>query len=440
MNEPYNEIAGRLIGAALADGEGWERLVRLTTGMGGRLSGSRTLEQAVEWAYRGMQADGLEEVRLLPVKVPHWVRGRESAEVLSPQARSLAMLGLGGSVATPPEGITAPVVVVRTFDELEALGRAKVEGRMVLYAADWQGYGATVQYRVSGAYRAARLGAAAVLVRSATAGASASPHTGSLYYSDDAPKIPAAALTVEDALWLRGLAESGHDIRVALRMEAATLPDADSANVVGQITGREKPEEVVVMGGHSDCWDNGQGAHDDGAGCVAAWQALRLIRRLDLRPRRTLRVVLWTNEENGLRGGRGYREWLGDDVKHHVAALEMDGGAERPIGFAFGLQGVPSDGGDPRYEAAFGILCRIGQLVSSIEAGTILRGGGAADIRPLMAAGVPGLGLKTVGEHYLDWHHSDEDTIDRVNPDHFRRAIALLGVFGYVLADMPERL
>jgi Zn-dependent M28 family amino/carboxypeptidase len=223
-------------------------------------------------------------------------------------------------------------------------------------------------------------------------------------------------------------------------MEAKTLPDADSANVMAEITGSENPEEVVVMGGHYDSWDVGQGAHDDGAPCIAAWQALTIIKKLGLRPRRTLRVVLWTNEENGLRGGTGYREALGDDVSNHVAAIEMDGGAERPLGFGLGLVGTDPNEGDPVYEDALQKLQAIGALVDVIDAGTIFRGGGGADIGPLMRAGVPGLGLRTVGEHYFDWHHTHSDTLDKVDLQDFRKAIAILGVFGYILADMPERL
>ncbi|NIM00133.1 MAG: M20/M25/M40 family metallo-hydrolase, partial [Acidobacteria bacterium] len=221
------------------------------------------------------------------------------------------------------------------------------------------------------------------------------------------------------------------------------LPDVESFNVIAEIPGSERPEEVVVMGGHYDSWDVGEGVHDDGAACIAAWQALRLIDRLGLQPRRTLRVVLWTNEENGLRGGRAYHEALSDEqVAAHVAAIEMDGGCERPVGFGYGLSGVDprADEPDPVYEAGLAKLLQIGKLLEAIDAGDIQRGGGGADIGPLMRSGVPGLGLRTVGEHYFDWHHTDADTLDKVDPQAFRKAIALLGVMGYVLADMPERL
>ena len=363
--------------------------------------------------------------------------------MVAPVERELRMLGLGNSVGTPPEGIIASVLVVRSFDELEQLGREQVDGKIVLYAVEWDGYGPTVKYRRRGASRAAALGAVAVLVRSATNHSLATPHTGALRYDEEQPKIPAAAVTVEDAMWMRRLADRGTEITVHLQMEAKMLADVESFNVIAEIPGVERPEEVVVMGGHYDSWDVGQGIHDDGAGCIAAWQALRLIDRLGLQPRRTLRVVLWTNEENGLRGGRAYHEALTEEqVADHVAALEMDGGCERPIGWGFGM----SDGDEndaetsPAYEAALLKLQQVGRLLEAIDAHTIRRGDGGADIGPLMKAGVPGLGLRTVGEHYFDWHHTDADTLDKVDIQNFRKAIALLGITGYVLADMPERL
>ena len=426
----------------MTDVEGWDKLTYLTTVIGHRLSGSAQLTEAIDWAHGRMSEEGL-TTRLQPVMVPHWVRGEESLHVVSPRPRELPMLGLGRSVGTPEGGIEAPVVVVSSFDELEALGREAVEGKIVVYAVPWTGYGGTVRYRGRGASRAAALGAVAALVRSATGLSIASPHTGSLRYDEEQPKIPAAAITVEDAEWFARMKALGREVTVRLEMDAETLDDVPSANVIAEIEGRELPDEVVVMGGHYDSWDVGQGAHDDGAACIAAWQALKIVDRLGLRPRRTLRVVLWTNEENGLRGGRAYREALGDDVMQHVAAIEMDGGAERPIGLGFGLAGVdPEDpeARDPVYEAAYAKLQEIGRLLEGIDAGEIQRGGGGADIGPLMRDGVPGLALRTVGEHYFDWHHTHGDTLDKVDLQDFRKAIALLGVMGYVLADAPERL
>lgn len=431
----YREAAGQLIGAALVDEAGWEDLVWLTDRIGHRLSGSESLERAVRWAAEGMRRDGLENVRLQPVTVPHWVRGEESAELLEPRRRELPMLGLGGSAATPEGGITAEVIPVTDFAALQELPREVVEGRIVLFNPPWEGYGNTVRYRSDGASAAARKGAVAALVRSVGPTSLQTPHTGAMRYAEDAPRIPAAALTIEDATLIQRLHDRGETPVVRLQMGARTLPDADSANVIGEIVGGELPDEIVVVGGHLDSWDVGQGAHDDGAGCVAAWRAVSLIRELGLRPRRTVRVVLWTNEENGLAGARAYREALGETVGAHVAAIEMDIGSERPVGFGLGL---PVDG--EAAARAYALADEIGSLLDGIGAGRILRGGGGADIGPLMRAGVPGLGLRTVGERYFDWHHTEADTLDKIEPADFRRNVAALAVLAYVLADMPQRL
>ena len=432
LTEQYRSVAGRMIGAALTDDVGWEKLTVLTTRIGHRLSGSEGLERAIEWAGDLMRDEGL-DVTLQPVMVPHWVRGEEHARVVAPVERRLSILGLGNSVGTGGETIEAPVVVVGSFEELEALGREAIEGHIVLFAVEWEGYGRTVQYRSGGASAAARLGAVAALVRSATGNSLYTPHTGAMNYAEDAPRIPTAAVTVEDAAWMRRMAEAGETVTVRLYMEAEMLPDAQSHNVIAEIRGSELPEEVVVMGGHYDSWDVGQGAHDDGAACIAAWHALTLIKQLGLTPRRTLRVVLWTNEENGLRGANAYRDWVGDAVDNHVAAIEMDGGNERPVGF-----GVTVPGGDG--ERALSIVGQIGALLAGIEGDRIVAGGGGADIGPLMQAGVPGLGFQTVGEHYFDWHHTDADTLDKIDRVDFQKAVAMLAVMGYVLADMPGTL
>ncbi|HVS62189.1 MAG TPA: M20/M25/M40 family metallo-hydrolase [Thermoanaerobaculia bacterium] len=429
----YRDTANRILDAAMADEEGWEKLTYLTTAIGNRLSGSKRLEEAIDWAVERMETEGFDRVVRQPVKVPHWVRGEEAAWVVEPSLRRLPMLGLGGSVGTAPEGVIGEVVTVSSFEELDALERSAVEGRIVVYAVPWEGYGRTVRYRSTGASRAAAKGAVAALVRSATGRSLATPHTGALSYAEDQPKIPAAAITPEDAEWFERMKALGKRAVVRLEMGARTLPDADSANVIAEIRGSELPKEVVVMGGHYDSWDVGQGAHDDGAACIAAWQALEILEDLGLRPRRTLRVVLWTNEENGLAGGRAYREWVGEAVEHHVAAIEMDGGAERPVGFGVGGRDAPAGGAVEK-------LRPIGELLERIDAGAITAGGGGADIGPLMREGVPGLALRTIGEHYFDWHHTDADTLDKVEPENLRKATGMLAVMGFVLADMPGTL
>jgi len=438
LHDTYHETADRIIDAALADTSGYEKLSYLCDRIGNRISGSPALERAIVWAASQMKKDGLENVVTPAVKVPHWVRGRESATLVEPLRKPLHMLGLGGSIATPVEGVTAEVVAVGSFDELAKRGRAGVEHKIVLYNVPFTNYFETVQYRSHGASRAAQFGAVAALVRSVTPISLQSPHTGAMDYAPDAPKIPTAAVSIEDAMMIQRLIDAGNRVVVHLAMEAQTLPDADSANVIGEIPGREKPEEVVVMGGHLDSWDVGQGAQDDGSGCITALEAVALIRKLGLRPRRTIRVVFWTNEENGLAGGKAYREWIGANLANHVSAIEMDGGAERPLGFGFG--GFARGASDPATDAAMARLAEIGKLLDRIGAGETLRGGGGADISPLTRDGVPSLGLRTVGTHYFDWHHTDSDTVDKIQPEEFRLNIAAMAVMSYVLADMPERL
>jgi hypothetical protein len=448
--EKYTEPSQKLIAAALADQEGLQRLQYLCDRIGNRVSGSESLERAIAWAAAEMKRSGLENVQTPPVKVPRWVRGRESALMLAPLEKPLPILGLGMSVGTPANGITADVIAVNTFEQLAELGRDKVAGKIVLWNPVWQGYGQTVAYRSSGASRAAQLGAVAVLVRSMTDHSLQTPHTGALDYLADVPaKIPAAAVTVEDAAMMERLLKTGTPVRVKLSMEAHREEDAISHNVMGEIRGSEKPEEVVVLGGHIDSWDIGQGANDDGSGIMATFQAVALIHKLGLRPRRTLRVVFWVNEENGGAGGKAYRVMIGNAIQDHVAAIEMDGGAEKPLGFGFGgvnrgRRREPSAPAPPSAartsQAAFERAVEIGKLLENIEGGQMTPGGGGSDISPLLADGVPGFGVRTVGAHYFDWHHTNADTFDKIVPREFRLNVASLAVLSYVLADMPERL
>ena len=426
--EPYREAAHRLIQGATDDSAAFRRLTRLVDRFGHRFSGSASLENALDWILEEMEADGLENVRGEPVMVPHWVRGRESAEMVLPRHRELPMLSLGGSVGTPPGGIRAQVMVVESFEELEARAE-EARGRIVLFDVPFTSYGETVQYRYRGATAAARAGAVASLIRSVTPRSLQTPHTGTMAYADSVKKIPHAALTIEDSELIHRLVDSGERVEVLLEMEAKTLPDVPSRNVVAELRGRERPEEVVVLGGHIDSWDVGQGAMDDAGGSVAAWEAVRLMKELGLRPRRTVRVVLWTNEENGLRGGTGYRDAHMESLDDHVLAMESDGGVFKPLGFGF-------SGSD----AAYGIVREIGTLLEPIDAGRITRGGGGADIGPIMEEGVPGMGLRVDGTHYFWYHHTDADTIDKLDPAEFNQCVAAMAVMAWVAAEMPEPL
>lgn len=424
----YRARADSLIDAALADSAAFERLTVLVDRFGHRFSGSESLEDAIDWILAEMKEDGLENVRGEPVMVPHWVRGEESAEMVSPRRQSLPMLGLGGSVGTPPEGITAPVLVVGSFDELQRRA-AEARGKIVVYDVPFTTYGETVRYRGSGAIEAAKVGAVASLVRSVASFSMKTPHTGAMRYDTAVQRIPGAAITVEDAMLLHRMQERGERSVVTLKMGARTLPDARSRNVVAEIRGRERPEEVVVLGGHIDSWDVGQGAMDDAGGSVAAWEAVRLMKQLGLRPRRTVRVVLWTNEENGLRGAYAYRDQHRAQVPQHVLAIESDAGVFKPLGFGF-----------TGTDSAYAMVQQVGSLLERIGAGRITRGGGGADIGPIMALGVPGAGLVVEGEKYFWYHHTDADTIDKLDPQEVAASTAALAVLAYVIADMPERL
>jgi carboxypeptidase Q len=422
--------ASRLIGEALGSRRSWDRLAELTDTFGHRLAGSKALEDAIAWAVEGMKRDGLENVRAETVMVPHWVRGQEHAEIVAPVAHPLVMLGLGNSVGTPPGGITAEIVVVKSFEELAAKGRAGVAGKIVLYNVPWKGYGETVRYRGAGASRAAALGAIGMLLRSVGQPGLRTPHTGALSYAADAPQIPAAAVANEDADRLQRLYDRHGKVVVRLAMEARFLPDSESANVIGEVRGREFPDEVVVVGGHFDSWDVGTGAVDDGGGCIAAWEVLRLVKTLGLRPRRTLRAVLFTNEENGLRGGLAYAEQHKAELANHVLMIESDGGAFRPFGFNF-------SGND----AGLATVTRIASLLAGIDAARVKPGGGGADIGPSVQAGkIPAMSPDVDGSTYFTVHHTDADTADKIDPTDMARHVAALAVMSYVVADLPQRL
>ena len=426
---PHREAASRLIGEALATTHAWQRLAELTDTFGHRLAGSKALDDAIAWAVTEMKKDGLDNVRAEKVMVPHWVRGRESAELVEPGPHQLVMLGLGNSVGTPPEGIKAEAIVVGSFDELDALG-PRVAGRIIVYNVPFTTYGETVRYRSTGASRAAALGAVAMLLRSVGQPGLRTPHTGALDYADNAPRIPAAAITNEDADRLQRLQDRGVKLVVRLSMDARMLPDVESANVVAEIVGREHPEEVIVIGGHLDSWDVGSGATDDGGGSIAAWEAIRLMKKLGLRPRRTIRAVLFNNEENGGRGGLGYRDQHKAELPNHLLMMEIDGGVFRPRGFGFSGS-----------EAARAVVKDISVLLAGIDASAIGSAGGGADIGPSVEAGkMASMSLDVDSSLYFTIHHTSADTIDKIAPADLAKCVAAIAVMSYVVADMPQRL
>ena len=424
----HRATTDRLIDAAMRDSAAWNRIAELTDTFGSRVSGSVALERAIDWTLDRMRADGLENVRGERAMVRHWVRGAESAELITPRRKPLAMLGLGGSVGTPAGGITAPVVVVSSFDDLKARGAA-VKGKIVLFDVPFTEYEPTRVYRTTGASAAARQGAVAMLLRSVASFSMSSPHTGSMRYDSTAPRIPAAAISVEDAMLLHRMQNRGQPISVRLMMSARTLPNAPSRNVVAELRGREKPDEIVVIGGHIDSWDVGQGAMDDAGGVVAAWEAVRLMKALGLRPRRTIRVVGWTNEENGVDGGKAYRATHAAEVDKHVFALESDNGVFRPYGIT--VTGTDS---------ALAMLRRIAPLLKRIGADSVSRGEPEADVEPLLDAGVPLGSLHVDGTRYFWYHHTDADTPDKLDPVDVARCVATMAVYAWVVGEMEETL
>jgi carboxypeptidase Q len=435
--ERYHAVADSLIGTALSDSTGYHRLEQLVDTYGNRPSGSVPLERAIDWVLAQMKSDGLANVRGERVMVPHWVRGRESAELIQPRALTLHLLGLGGSIGTPAAGITAPVLVVESFDELTRRA-PEAKGKIVLFdvplAVDrppFDAYDDAVQYRVNGAIAGARVGARAVLIRSIASFSIQSPHTGIMRYDSTAARIPAAALSVEDAELLHRLQKRGDPVVVRLTMGARSLPEAPSRNVVAELPGSERPDEVVVLGGHIDSWDVGQGAMDDGGGAVASWEAVRLMQRLGLRPRRTVRVVLWTSEETGARGGSAYRDQHQAELGKHVLAIESDNGVFAPAGF--GLRGSDS---------AATVAREIAALLQRVGAATIVpvKEGPEADVEPLADRGVPAMGLQVDASRYFWFHHSAGDTFDKIDPGEMARCVAALAVMSYVVADLPVTL
>jgi carboxypeptidase Q len=429
VSQAYGGTSDRIIGAALADsGRAWDKLARFTDYSGNRFTGSAALERGIDWVLAEMKKDGLENVRAEPAMVPHWVRGAESATLVEPRVAKLPMLGLGGSIGTPKGGITAEVMVVSTFDELTKRA-AEAKGKIVLFDAPFVSYGQTVAYRREGAIAASKAGAVASLIRSVTPYSMRTPHTGAMSYDPAVKKIPHAAITVEDAMMIHRMVNRGDKVVVRLEMEAQTLPDVPSRNAIGEIRGSEKPDEVVVLGGHIDSWDVGQGAMDDGGGLVVAWEALNLIKKLGLKPRRTIRVVGWTNEETMGRGGLAYRDAHKAEAGKHVLVVESDDGVFAPQ--SLGFSGPDS---------ARAIMKQIGALLNRVGPIAIGANGGGADIEPMMELGVPGVGLEVDGTKYFWFHHTDADTMDKLDPAEMQRCVATLAVLAFIVADLPQQL
>lgn len=439
--KPYEDVAMRLFTDALGSGRAYGMLEQLTSTIGARLSGSPQAARSVEWAVRTMKGLGFDSVWLETLMVPRWVRGPiEEAFVEPSPGRGripLSVCALGGSVGTPAGPVTGEVVQVKSFEELRAIGGA-ARGKIVFFnrpmdprkLTTFEAYGGAVDQRGGGAIEAARAGGIAAIVRSMTMRRDDVPHTGAMHYNDSIPKVPVAAISTLDADYLDSLLSAEGKVTVSLSLSCETLPDVEGANVIGEIRGAELPGEVLLVGGHFDSWDKGTGAHDDGAGSVQAIEALRLIRSAGLRPKRTIRAVLFANEENGLRGGLDYAGRRRGEEKH-VLAIESDAGGFTPRGF-----GVSTDPAiiakDP---AIVGKLAAWSYLFEPIGADRISAGGGGADIGPLGRRGVPCVGLRVDSHRYFDYHHSDNDTFDKVNDRELHLGAAAMAVLLYVVAQ-----
>ncbi len=432
--------------AALSSDYAYVQLAHLCNNIGPRLSGSPQAQQAAQYVAAQMRTLGL-DVRLEKVMVPHWVRGAETAELVqfagqAPETtQKIVLTALGGSVATPAPGLTAEVVVVDSFEHLASLGRGKIEGKIVLFNTRFdkqmaaQGfaldaYGQAVVYRGGGPSAAARLGAVASLVRSVGGADYRLPHTGALAYASDAPKIPAAAVAAEDSDLIAYLTAQG-TVRIHLTLTPQTLPDVESYNVIADLKGSEHPEQVIIVSGHLDSWDLGTGAIDDGAGVAVAMQTAALIKGLGLRPKRTIRVIAWMNEENGSRGGRTYAENHKAEFANHIAAIESDLGAGHPVGFSAHVTAK-----------ALEMLRPTAAVLQASGAGLIRQSqnGEGADISPMDVAGVPTLAPIQDNRTYFNYHHTAADTLDKVVPRELAENAAVMVVLAYAIANLPQPL
>jgi carboxypeptidase Q len=434
-SRPYQGIVDRLRESGLAGERAFEILERITS-VGPRLTGSSQAAAAVELSLKLMEEMGLARVHSEPVEVGHWVRGDiAEAAIAASGARAavpLAVCALGGSVGTPENGITAQVVEVQSIDKLASLG-PELEGKIVFFnrpmdrrlAEPFAAYGAAADQRVDGASAAARHGAVAVLVRSLTFRQDRNPHTGLMRYSPQVRRIPAAALSTSDADALSVLLKKDHTISVSLRMNCRDMGRVVSANVAGQVTGSELPDEVILLGGHLDSWDLGVGAHDDAAGCAAALEALGLIKDLGLRPRRTIRAVFFMDEEFGGTGGRAYEAAPGRKGERHLVAAESDRGGFVPLGLAIGGR----DGKILERMKSYHALFR------PLGAAFIVPGGGGVDVGPLIEKGAVPAAVITNAHAYFDHHHSALDTVASVHPRELELQAVILAVLAYILAQ-----
>jgi carboxypeptidase Q len=420
--------------AALTTSPAYEQLRELTTRFSGRLSGSKNLEGAVQWAKATLDQTGADRTELQPVMVPHWERGaKESVVIVGPggtrsQAQILTAVALGGSVPTPAGGLIAPVIELRSLDELKTAG---VKGKIVFfnrpmnpeYVSTGLAYRDAGDQRNRGPGEAGKYGAAGVLVRSLTLRLDDVPHTGATTYLPDVPRIPAAALSTIAANQLSATLKADATLRVMMQIHSQWFDDAPSHNVIGELKGREHPEQIILVGGHLDSWDIAPGAHDDGAGCVQSIEVLRLLKAVGYQPRHTIRCVLFTNEENGTCGASAYSTAAREKKEQHVLALETDSGGYQPRGFNLG-----NPAGDAHIRAGRWLKLFEPYGISNFQTGT-----GGTDVNPLLAQGATVAGLTPDSQRYFDIHHTREDSIDQVNQRELELGAAAMAALVYLV-------
>ena len=427
IDKVYNE--------ALSNGQSYEWLDYLSNEIGGRLSGSINYDRSVKWGKDELNLIGIDSVWLQPVMIPKWVRGApEYAHIESSPGNTISVpiAALGGSISTPSIGISANVIEVKSFDELNNIGKDSISGKIIFFNRKmdptlintFQSYGGSVNQRTQGAAKAARLGAIGVIVRSMTTTLDDYPHTGSMYYDGLKlnERIPAAAISTNGAELLSSMLSLNPNIKFFFRQNSKNFPDVLSYNVIGQIDGSERSDEIIVVGGHLDSWDLGDGSHDDGAGIVQSMEVLRILKSLNYKPKRTIRVVLFANEENGLRGGNKYAELAKKNNETHFFALESDAGGFTPRGFSFDTS-----------ESEFNSLKEFKHLFKEYGADHFIIGGSGADIGPLKDNKIILAGLRPDPQRYFDYHHAASDTFDKINKRELELGAAAMTALVYLL-------
>jgi len=432
-NKNYNELASQIVRSALLDKKGYEWLGELCS-IGPRLSGSENSSRAIRWAKNKMKECGFDSVWLQPVMVPKWVRGKMEKAFISKSKKylnkKLTVVSFGGSIGTSKNGITGEVIEVKGLDEVKNLGD-KVKGKIVFYNRPFdngllntfEGYGKAVDQRINGAIEAAKVGAAAVIVRSVQSSYDNVPHTGVMLYDDNVKKIPSAAISVIDADFLSKVIKSESNLNITIQLSCKSYPDVESYNVMGQLTGSEKPNEVIVIGGHFDSWDKGCGAHDDGAPCLQTIEALDLLKRLNIKPKRTIRCVLFINEENGLRGGIEYGKYSSTSSEINLAGIESDRGAFTPRGFA-----VTTD------SLSLMKMQNWLSILNKADIEWIRKGGSGGDVGQIKNVKAL-LGYVPDDQRYMDLHHSDNDVYTSVHPREMELGSAAIAIMSYLLSE-----